>query len=262
MSHIAENLLRFHSRLQEFLETEEYSDVTVKCENKMFKCHRLALAMASNYFNTMFNGNFRESTARNVVLRDINASSFKEVLKFIYTGDVSINSTNVFTLLRASEFFELPGMETLCVEFVQKKQLTVENTFDIFAFAITTKKNTLMEIASEYIIEHFGVFSKTSRFYEMPFENVSLILNKYSNLPSRNKEFLMVTLVQWICHASEERFQYFHNLARTIRFTDISSECVQYMIGKIIAANQKLIRAVQHGDGAIVVMEKKHGTEK
>ena len=78
---------------------EKYVDETINCENRSFKCHRLALTIASDYFDCMFNGEFNESVMSTVNLPNIDAAIFEEVIRFVYTGDAKINSSNIYDLL-------------------------------------------------------------------------------------------------------------------------------------------------------------------
>ena len=132
MAHIQTNVSKFYSKLEEFWNTGKYTDVTVKCRNESFRCHRLALAATCKFFDSMFGGNFKERNMEIVSLTEIDATMFEQVLKFIYTGDAVVNSDNLCSLLQASEFLNLPGIEDICLQFLQKDRLTFQNAFDVF----------------------------------------------------------------------------------------------------------------------------------
>ena len=56
--------------------------------------------------------------AESVVLQEMNAVTFQEVLRFIYTGDALIKSDNIFSLIVASDFLCLDGLEELCIQYL------------------------------------------------------------------------------------------------------------------------------------------------
>jgi len=73
------------SKLNEFHDAEKYTDVKITRNNEMsFKCHKIILASASNFFDTMFSANFKESIAENISLPETNGHTFKDILHFIY----------------------------------------------------------------------------------------------------------------------------------------------------------------------------------
>jgi hypothetical protein len=240
MAHVQANITKFYSRLQEYWRAEKYTDVTVECANGVsFKCHRVALAAASDYFAAMFGGDFVESTAENVTLTETDAATFEPVLRFMYSGDVVISSSNVYDLLQASEYFKLPGMEELCVQFVQKNKMTVQNTLDIFTFACSTNKNVLKNALSRYVASQFDIFSKVSAFLELPFDDLKLILDQLSSSPTsataKNDESLLGALLRWIYHRREERAQYVHDVIKLICFENISSAYLRSVFTKVAA---------------------------
>ena len=52
----------------------------------------------------MFSLRMRERTSESVVIPTIDAVTFEDVLRFIYTGDAIIEVNNIFNLIVASNF--------------------------------------------------------------------------------------------------------------------------------------------------------------
>lgn len=70
--------------------SEEYSDVTIVVAGHKFHSHKLILAARSEYFRALLFGGMKESTQSEI---EVNASSlpaFKNLLKYIYTGRMSL----------------------------------------------------------------------------------------------------------------------------------------------------------------------------
>ena len=51
---------KIYSKFDAFRLADKYADVTIKCGNRLFKCHRIILARASYYFDTAFFDNASE----------------------------------------------------------------------------------------------------------------------------------------------------------------------------------------------------------
>jgi hypothetical protein len=98
----------------------------------------------------------------------------------VYTGDAAVSTINVCDLLEASEFFKLPGIEDLCVEFAQQNNATIENTLDMLAlFVRLTNKKTLIDVLECSIVDQFDTFSRVDRFFDIPFDGLRHIVIRY-----------------------------------------------------------------------------------
>ena len=115
--HAQANIVQFYcySKLEPF--PKKYTDVTIECDGIYFKCHRLILARASEVFDNMFHS--KKTEEQSVSIREVTAETLSQVLQFIYTGAVSLTSTNVCNLFKASKFFDLPGIADLCLNKIR-----------------------------------------------------------------------------------------------------------------------------------------------
>lgn len=72
--------------------SEDYSDVTLIVAGEKFKAHKLVLAARSEYFRALLFGGMKESLQNEIVLPTATLSAFKILLKYIYTGRMSLYS--------------------------------------------------------------------------------------------------------------------------------------------------------------------------
>ncbi|KAK1642266.1 hypothetical protein QYE76_060071 [Lolium multiflorum] len=73
----------------------ESSDVTFVVEDTEILAHRLVLAMRSPVFAAELLGHMRESTTRRVQIHDMSASTFKAMLRFIYSDEFPVKPNDV-----------------------------------------------------------------------------------------------------------------------------------------------------------------------
>ncbi len=71
---------------------EEYSDVALLVDGQRFDAHRVILAARSDYFRALLFGGMREMGLREIELKDTPLAAFKYLLRYIYTGQMSLGS--------------------------------------------------------------------------------------------------------------------------------------------------------------------------
>ncbi|KAJ5727900.1 hypothetical protein N7493_005720 [Penicillium malachiteum] len=92
------NLLSLHDqqycvtkRIRELLNNEQYSDLTIICENETFHAHKNIVCTGSSYFDAACNNpGFTESQGT-FDLRNSETMFVKKVLYFLYTGDYNFD---------------------------------------------------------------------------------------------------------------------------------------------------------------------------
>ena len=67
---------------------DEYSDVTLIVEKHTFSGHKVILAARSDYFRALLFGGMKESSEDEIELKDTPLAAFKQLLRYIYTGQV------------------------------------------------------------------------------------------------------------------------------------------------------------------------------
>ena len=72
--------------------SEEYADVTLVVAGQKFRCHKLILAARSEYFRALLFGGMKESTQSEIELTVSSLHAFKGLLKYIYTGRMSLTN--------------------------------------------------------------------------------------------------------------------------------------------------------------------------
>ena len=61
----------------------------------------------------------KEKQSKKIVIEDFNPRTVAQMLKFMYTGDVSVDDMEedlTMDLLRAADFYELDGLKKMCEE--------------------------------------------------------------------------------------------------------------------------------------------------
>lgn len=91
---------------------EEHSDVTLIIENAEIPAHKTILSARSKYFVALFNDDFAEKTKPKVKLEGP-LDVFKVILRFIYTGYMSLDTLNVEQIIDVYGLAESYNFKTL-----------------------------------------------------------------------------------------------------------------------------------------------------
>ncbi|KAM3198555.1 hypothetical protein ACQJBY_073605 [Aegilops geniculata] len=107
-------------------------DVTFVVEKAEIQAHRLVLAMRSRVFAAELLGDMREGTTRRVTVADMSASTFKAMIRFIYTDELPIKgkTTNkcaarrrvdmALDLLVAADRYDLEKLRLMCEKILSE----------------------------------------------------------------------------------------------------------------------------------------------
>ena len=86
-----------------FYKEQRYCDVTLKISDEQkILVHRVVLASASRYFDSLFGSKFLEANNDEVELRSFDGSIMNCLIDFAYTGNICIDAENVYALLHAA----------------------------------------------------------------------------------------------------------------------------------------------------------------
>ncbi|KAB8211824.1 hypothetical protein BDV34DRAFT_61776 [Aspergillus parasiticus] len=77
--------------LSQFL-NPKYSDLSIKCGDKVFPAHRNILCPQSEYFERACSSGFQESNGE-IIIKDCNPVLIKKTLEFLYTGDYTYDGS-------------------------------------------------------------------------------------------------------------------------------------------------------------------------
>lgn len=70
--------------------SDDYSDVTLIVNGQRFNGHKVILAARSEYFRALLYGGLKESMQSEIELKEPTLAAFKGLLKYIYTGHMSL----------------------------------------------------------------------------------------------------------------------------------------------------------------------------
>ncbi|KAM5156585.1 kelch-like protein 38 [Mantella aurantiaca] len=226
------DLLRELNKLRE---ASILTDVIICTDDCDFPCHRNVMASSSPYFKAMFCNNFRESIQGRVTLLGIDADTFRQIITYVYTGEILISFDNVFHLIQASSLLQYDKLLGICSEFLQD-QMTPQNCLSMICFSEVFSCKNLKEKARQMALQCFKEVSLSEDLKEL---SVSELLDYLGDDDLYGEEEqVFETLMAWIRHDVQGRKGHLQELFRKVRL-----EYVHPMFLFHFIANDPLIQS-------------------
>ncbi|XP_043479824.1 speckle-type POZ protein-like [Leptopilina heterotoma] len=152
-----------------FLDNDEFKDVTFNVENQKFTAHKIFLASRSPVFAAMFKNKMSEGLTSIVEIDDIKPAIFQKMMNFIYTDRVENLEESAVEFLYVAEKYQLEKLKSMCINSLHDN------------LSLTTVSKTL-EVADLYSIENL----KNECFY-------FISERKYDIIETKEFQELMLT---------------------------------------------------------------------
>ena len=211
-------------RLNTLRGNESFCDVTVAVKGKEFKAHKVVLAAASPFFLSLLESNMRENNEQliRIELKEATASVMEDVLKYIYTGNVSITEESAHNLIVTADFLVLPGLKTLACDFL-KEIVTTENCVFNYYFADKYHCVELKEKCQQVINLTFSIVMETDDFLNLDVKQLIEWVSSDDITVSAEEE-VFKGIVKWVSHNKSEREKNFPELLHKVRLNTISRD--------------------------------------
>ena len=209
-------------RLDALRKKDSFFDVTVSVKDKEFKAHRLVLAAASPFFLSLLVSDMREGKEQfiRIELEEATGSVMKEVLKYIYTGNVAVTKETAYDLVAAADYLLLPGLKTLACD-VLEENITIENCIVNYYFADKYQCLKLTREARGFINSNFSLVMKTDDFLKLDIAQVMKWVSS-DDVTVTSEEEIFKGIVKWVTHKKCERESNFAELLSQVRLKSIS----------------------------------------
>lgn len=89
------------NEFKSFLLTEEMVDVTLSCDGKFLKAHKVVLSACSPLFRSLLSENPCKHPI--VILQDLRYNELKAVIDFMYNGEINVSEEHLAPLIKAAE---------------------------------------------------------------------------------------------------------------------------------------------------------------
>ncbi|KAI8490663.1 hypothetical protein Bbelb_314560 [Branchiostoma belcheri] len=138
------------ANLNDMIEREQFCDIELHVENRVFRAHKNILAAASEYFRSMFTSDMKERFQDVVTLKGVSGRSFYYLMEFMYTGELQLCFRTVNELLVASSFLQIRLAIEAVAQFLYL-HLDAENCIDVLNLTETYGLSRLGDRVYQFI---------------------------------------------------------------------------------------------------------------
>lgn len=79
----------------------------------------------------MIQSDMKEAREGQILIKDMNPASLKELLRFMYTGTFVITDSFMFDMYTASEKYDIGSLKRQCRDYL-KRRLSIHNAVDVY----------------------------------------------------------------------------------------------------------------------------------
>uniref|UniRef100_A0A1L8DBE6 Putative broad-complex core protein isoform 1/2/3/4/5 isoform x2 n=1 Tax=Nyssomyia neivai TaxID=330878 RepID=A0A1L8DBE6_9DIPT len=95
---------------QNLFDRGDLVDVSLACDGKILRAHKIVLAICSPYFQEMFITNPCKHPI--IILKDVTYTVMSELLQFMYQGEVNVKHTELSSFMKIAETLQIKGLTT------------------------------------------------------------------------------------------------------------------------------------------------------
>ena len=215
-------------KLNEFRETNILCDTTIRAQGQDFPAHKCVLSAASPYFRAKFTSRLQENESNLVELQEPKSTTISDVLKFIYTGEASIDSSNAQDLLMIADYLIIPRLKSKASNFLESS-LNASNCLALESLASRYNCESLKQAAVAFKLENFVAVAKSEEFRSLDAKDVKELISKDAINVSDEEEVYQAVIV-WVQHDLPSRECLLPELLKCMRLFSMS----KYSLRKII----------------------------
>ncbi len=87
---------------------EDFVDVTISCQGRNIKAHKVVLSACSDYFKDVFKENPCQHPV--VILQDAAFEDVEGLVRYIYRGEVDVRHERLQNFLRTADLLKIKGL--------------------------------------------------------------------------------------------------------------------------------------------------------
>ena len=225
-------------KLDELRKANFLCDTIVRVEGEDFPAHKNVLCATSDYFKAFFSSDLqvKESQSSLVELKNVKSSTIAEVLRFMYTGEVNMSSSNAQDLIVVSDYLIIPRLKTTAAEFIGKS-INASNCSAMESFAFQYNCDALSQAVLNYKCEHFLTYVKSNDFMHLDVEKVKE-LACLDDLHITKEEEVYEAVIEWVKHDLTSRECFLPDLLNCLRLFALS----KYSLEKFLKKEELIVK--------------------
>ena len=207
-------------KLNELRETNILCDTTIRAQGQDFPAHKCVLSAASPFFLAKFSSPLQENESNLVELQEAKSTTISDVLKFIYTGEASIDSSNAQDPMMIADYLIIPSLKSKASVFLESS-LNASNCLALESLAFRYNCESLKQAAVAFEFENFVAVAKSEDFKALDAENIKELICK-DEINVSDEEEVYQAVIAWVKHDLPSRECLLPELLKCLRLFSMS----------------------------------------
>lgn len=199
---------KYLSDMADILESGRFSDITLICQGKEFKAHKIILASRSPVFSAMFEHGMKESRESIVEIPDIEPEIMKELLKFIYYEKVDNLEKHACSILVAATKYQIEKLMNICQKLMYEN-LSIENAVEMLILADVYNAEKLKSKAISFVVANIKDVRSTPGYDKLGQSHWHIIKEILSTMAMRKGEVSEMTKLKNVKCFTSDDFAYY-----------------------------------------------------
>jgi len=129
----------------------------------------------------------KEKNEKVIVIPEVDATTFREVLEFLYSGKITLTLDNVVPIITAAEKFQITDLKQVCYDSFNSV-VTEQNVIQLLLVAEMCNETTLKKLSMGFILKHYDEVKQTADFRNfITAENKDLLMEIFDQLSPQQK---------------------------------------------------------------------------
>lgn len=164
--------------------------------------HKAVLVACSQYFESMFIGEFSEPDGEPIIIEEIEGDALEALVNFAYTSRIQLTDRNIYIIFAAADLLQFSGVRGACFKFF-KQQMNKSNCIRTWLFADGQNCTELLDAALKYIECNFLDVIRGTEFLHLDRADVVGKLLALEDLAVTSEEQVYEAAMGWLQHDIE-----------------------------------------------------------
>ena len=204
---------------------DEYTDVTLSSGDVHIRCHRVVLAVASDFFNAIFRCGLKETTSDTVQVT-MGPAILTCIVDYIYTGEIDLTVENVESVVKACDVLQLDNLKPGCEVFMEA-HVALNNCVDFYRFAALYSLNKVHKKVKGLMLAEFKTIAFSDQFKDLSCSELVEYI-KDDDIHVEDEDLVVESVMEWVRHDLNERRSSFETILEHIRLPYCTSDYLQH----------------------------------
>ena len=212
-------------KLDQIINDQDFTDFKLTVKGEALYCHKLTLAIHSPVLCAMLKSEMSEVSKQTFSLDHIPLDIVRKILKFMYVGEISLDTEQLMDLLKASDYLQMEVLREMCVSEVP----AILKPDNIIPWLEVTTKLDLSDITStctKIMVSNFMEVSSQPEFLALESTEVQQYFTEVMKICDIDHDSVLYLTMSWANHDPQNRLADLENLLRILQLTSCSYDTI------------------------------------